>query len=199
LVESELAERFGVSKTPIREVLQALSRERLVEIAPHIGVTVTWLSFADYEQQLFILDALESPALELVADRADSKDFARWDVALEAIGVAFGAGDKTTYRFAVADLHRSIFEAASYPRLTELIESVQQALYRYGVVFVDPVPREREDELQIVRTRVELLKRREPKKVAELVRQYHTRQYESAAEQVRTGRRSVSQYLKEHA
>jgi DNA-binding GntR family transcriptional regulator len=199
LVENELSERFGVSKTPIREVLQQLSREHLVEIAPHIGASVTWLSFADYEQQLFILDALESPALELVSQRADSNDFAQWDSLLAAIRGANDAGDRTTYRSAVAALHRSIFDSARYPRLTELIELVQAALYRYGVIFIDSSPREREREWEIVQNRVELLKSREPTKAAELIRAYHTEQYESAAEQVRARRRSVTQFLKEYA
>src|SRR3978361_2320855 len=56
LVEQDLSERFHVSTQPIREALLLLEKDRLIEIVPHTGATVSWLSLADYEQHLFILD-----------------------------------------------------------------------------------------------------------------------------------------------
>src|SRR5690242_10506181 len=70
LVEADLSTRFRVSKTPIREALLMLAKDGLVEVVPHVGATVSWLTLEDYEQNLFILDAIELPALRLVADRA---------------------------------------------------------------------------------------------------------------------------------
>ncbi len=197
LVESELSERFGFSKTPIREALHALEKDRLVEIAPHIGATVTWLSLADYEQQLFILDALELPALELVAGRASSEDFGRWDAAMAMIIEAFNAGDRTLYRTCIAKLHRAIFAAAGYPRLTELVEAVQQALYRYGVLFIDPLRNERAQELRTVRMRLQLIKNRDPAGAATLVRQQHASLLETARTQVARRKPSVMRHLRE--
>ena len=77
LVEELLSARFGISKTPIREALLLLESDRLIELIPHVGGAVTWMSLAEYEQELFLLDALELPALELVAERASEEDMAR--------------------------------------------------------------------------------------------------------------------------
>ena len=69
LVEADLAERFQMSKTPIREALLLLEADGLVKLEPYQGATVTWLSLDEYEELLFIQDALEQPSLARVAER----------------------------------------------------------------------------------------------------------------------------------
>jgi DNA-binding GntR family transcriptional regulator len=173
LVEQDLAERFGVSKTPIREALLLLEKDQLIEMVPHTGATVSWLSLADYEQQLFILDALELPALRLVAERASPDDFSRWEPDVERISAALHAGELTTYRSAIVALHREMFAAAGYPRLTAFVGAVQRALYRYGVLLVDSSEGEQERELEVVVRRFELVREGDPAAAADLVQRHH--------------------------
>ncbi|HST39071.1 MAG TPA: GntR family transcriptional regulator [Conexibacter sp.] len=195
LVEQDLSERFGVSKTPIREALLLLEKDRLIEMVPHTGATVSWLSLADYRQQLFILDALELPALQLVGDRATEEDFAAWARDIEEIERAFRSSDLRTYRESVAGLHRRMFAVAGYPRLTELISSVQQALYRYGVLLVDPSEQERARELEIVVRRFELLRRGEVAQATELVQGHHAQMLAMASERVERRDPAVMPFL----
>jgi DNA-binding GntR family transcriptional regulator len=178
LVEQDLSDRFGVSKTPIREALLQLGKDRLVDMVPHTGVTVSWLSLTDYEQQLFILDALELPALELVQRHATPEEFAAWDVDVDQIKTALAEGELRTYRSAIAALHAKMFATAGYPRLTELIAATQQALYRYGVLLVDPSADAQERELDIVVERFELLRGGDVVGAAKLVRAHHQAQLE---------------------
>ena len=63
LVEADLVSRFNVSKTPIREALQQLEGNGLIELEPYVGARVSWLSVDDWEELEFIFDALEQPAL----------------------------------------------------------------------------------------------------------------------------------------
>ena len=63
LVEADLAMQFEVSKTPVREALLLLEADGLVKLEPYQGATVTWLSLDEYEELLYMQDALELPAL----------------------------------------------------------------------------------------------------------------------------------------
>src|SRR5690349_12947762 len=74
LSENELAEFFGVSRTPIREALVRLRDDRLVEIVPQLGTFVTRISEAAVSDAQFIRQALECAAVRLAAQRAARED-----------------------------------------------------------------------------------------------------------------------------
>jgi DNA-binding GntR family transcriptional regulator len=197
LVEQDLSERFQVSKTPIREALLLLEKDRLIELVPHTGATVSWLSLADYEQHLFILDALESPAMKLVSERASVSEFMAWQADVDAIQRALRDNDLRTYRNAIRALHNKMFGAAGFPRLTEMIAAVVQAIYRYGVLFTDSSPEECERECEIVVRRFELLRRGQVDGAIELVTRSHAAMLEGAYARVARREPYVMRHLLE--
>ena len=81
LSENELAALLGVSRTPVREALQRLREERLVEVVPQLGTFVTRISDGAVEDAQFVREALECAAIRETAVRATAADVA----ALEAI------------------------------------------------------------------------------------------------------------------
>lgn len=64
LVEGELCERYGVSRTPIRGVLQLLNQKKLVETLPYKGTTVTLLDYDIISQMIYLRVALECRVLK---------------------------------------------------------------------------------------------------------------------------------------
>jgi GntR family transcriptional regulator, rspAB operon transcriptional repressor len=76
LSENELAERFGVSRTPVREALVRLRDDRLVEIVPQLGTFVSLISEAAVRDAHFIREALECAAIRLAAEHATKADVA---------------------------------------------------------------------------------------------------------------------------
>src|SRR5215470_8320700 len=66
LIEADLAARFGVSKTPVREALLSLEGEGLVVLRPHRGAEVTRLSVAEWSDLIFLRDVLEVGALDAI-------------------------------------------------------------------------------------------------------------------------------------
>lgn len=197
LVEQDLSDRFGVSKTPIREALLLLEKDQLIEMVPHTGATVSWLSLADYEQQLFILDALELPALKLVSERASAEDFARWEQDVKQLVDALESRDFSTYRGAIAALHREMFSAAGYPRLTELIGTIQRALYRYGVLFVDSSEVDQQRELEVVVKRFELVAGGDAGGATKLIKRHHAVMLKSARARIADGDPRIMRFLME--
>ncbi|MDR5694517.1 MAG: GntR family transcriptional regulator [Armatimonadota bacterium] len=71
LVERALVKRFGVSRTPIREVLRRLEQEHLVEVHPNRGVLVRKLTLEDVRNIFEMRLAIEPAAARLAAERHD--------------------------------------------------------------------------------------------------------------------------------
>jgi DNA-binding GntR family transcriptional regulator len=69
--ESELSRRLGIGRTPIREALQQLARERLVKILPQRGVIVSEINVAQQLKLIEVRRELERLVARLAALRAD--------------------------------------------------------------------------------------------------------------------------------
>lgn len=98
LREQDLAQRFGTSKSPVRDAMQKLEREGLVEIAPRQGHRVAPVSMADAGDLIDLRQVLEAAAIRLAAERAAERDL----VALDR----FRTGDTSSLR-AFADYSRA--------------------------------------------------------------------------------------------
>lgn len=65
--ETELAERFGISRGPLREALRRLESRRLVERTPHVGIRIASLTHAALIELYYLREALEGMAARLAA------------------------------------------------------------------------------------------------------------------------------------
>src|ERR671915_1528247 len=61
---SDLTQRYGVSATPLREALQRLAAQNLVELGPRLGATVAPISESELRDIYFLRQMLETVALE---------------------------------------------------------------------------------------------------------------------------------------
>ena len=144
IVETEIATRLGVSRTPVREALQRLQQEGYVMGAPgaqQSRLTVTPLTRDDVHELLDIVGALEG----LGARRAAGLDVAeRHALAkeLRALNQEFARAARATpvdhSRLYEADdrLHRRIVESGIGPRLLALHESVKPQAERYIRMYI---------------------------------------------------------------
>src|SRR3954447_17136587 len=114
LSENELAERLGVSRTPVREALARLRDERLVAIVPQLGTFVTLISTGSVADAAFVSEALETSAIRLAAERAKANS-------LEAIQANLAAQDRTVetsdadaFDQLDDDLHRMLWELSGH-------------------------------------------------------------------------------------
>jgi DNA-binding GntR family transcriptional regulator len=95
--EIPLAAQLGVSRAPVREALQTLRKNRLVELIPRHGARVTPLSREYIEWLYEILLELYSIVVRQMITRPDSGRFSRFEVALKKIEAASRNGDERAY------------------------------------------------------------------------------------------------------
>jgi GntR family transcriptional regulator, rspAB operon transcriptional repressor len=110
LSENELAERLGVSRTPVREALARLRDERLVAIVPQLGTFVTLISDDAIADAAFVREALECSAIRLATARATAPQLEALQANLVAQERAERDGDVDAFDVLDAALHRSLCE-----------------------------------------------------------------------------------------
>jgi DNA-binding GntR family transcriptional regulator len=106
LSENELADRLGVSRTPVREALVRLRDERLVAIVPQLGTFVTLISNDGVEDAAFVREALECAAIRRAVERANESGLAELQTNLAAQERAEQQGDTDAFDTLDDALHR---------------------------------------------------------------------------------------------
>jgi GntR family transcriptional regulator, rspAB operon transcriptional repressor len=110
LSENELADRLGVSRTPVREALVRLRDERLVAIVPQLGTFVTLISPDAVADAAFVREALECSAIRLATQNASERDLEELQANLAAQDRAEATGDIDAFDHLDEALHRTLCE-----------------------------------------------------------------------------------------
>jgi DNA-binding GntR family transcriptional regulator len=139
LRQGELAERFGISTTPVREALVTLTREGLIRHDAHRGAIVFPPTLEDIRENFEIRLALEPLATGLAAPQlgdGDLDELKRLAAGLgEVVGAPHNPFDPGRYEALDREFHRHIFRAAGRPRLFEMIESLRDAGAAYAHLY----------------------------------------------------------------
>lgn len=108
---ADLAARFGCSRTPIREALQALEASGLVSIRAKHGTFVTQLGVAELAERFEVMAELEAFCARLAARRASEADLDAIGKAQEACRQAAATGDSDAYYYENTAFHHAIYAA----------------------------------------------------------------------------------------
>ncbi len=131
LDEIELASRFGVSRTPIREVLSLLAGEGLLEIRPRRGAVVARLTPQRRVEMFEVMAELEAMCARLAARRISVEEFAELETSHEACRAAAEASDADAYFYANERFHLAVYSASHNSFLTDEAQSLQRRLRPY--------------------------------------------------------------------
>ena len=112
LVERDLCDQLGVSRTVVREVLRHLESEGLVSILANRGPIVAETSMDEARQIYEIRAALEGMAAGECAARADPATLLRLEEALKRIRAAYAASDMRGVLTETTEFYRALFEGA---------------------------------------------------------------------------------------
>ncbi|MCU1716379.1 GntR family transcriptional regulator [Pseudomonas sp. 5P_3.1_Bac2] len=131
LDERSLAQRFGVSRTPVREAILQLASQRLVKVIPRVGVVVTKLTIKELLALLEMLAELEGICAKFAASRMSKAERAALQATVIACEQAAEAGDSTAYSKANKGFHESIYHGAKNHWATEQIHALRLCCSAY--------------------------------------------------------------------
>lgn len=140
LMEVQLAEQLGVSRTPVRESIRKLELEGLVKMVPRRGAYVTPLSAKDLREMMEIRGALEGLCGELVAKNATSEDVVRLKEANRKFDAAIAEGDEEGIIKHDIDFHEILYRASGNERLSDMLGSLREQMQRIRVEYVQNIP-----------------------------------------------------------
>ena len=118
LMEIHLADRLGVSRTPIREAIRKLEREGLVTVKPRRGAEVAQITEKSMNDVLEVRRALDALCAELACERITAEG-------LEALKDACDVA-----------LHDIIVQATGNQRLIQLVNNLSEQMYRYRFEYI---------------------------------------------------------------
>jgi len=125
LRQTEVAERFGVSSTPVREAFAVLERAGLLTSSPHRGVVVASPTLDDLRENFEIRMRLEAFATELAVPNLTAADLGRLHELLDEMAPLSLAKDYAHYYELNAAFHDGIYELSGRPRLHMLINQLR--------------------------------------------------------------------------
>ena len=141
MMEVELAESMGVSRTPIREAIKKLEKEGLVTIEPRKGAYASQLSVKDMVDILEVRQDMEGLAASLASYRMVPKQMKE----LEAISLAY---NKAVEEGNMADMikydtefHNLIIESCNNNILMTMIAQLEELVLRFRYVYYDNIKR----------------------------------------------------------
>lgn len=130
LNERMLTERFGISRTPLREAVKILSAEGLVTLLPNRGAVVTTITRADVEDMFQVMAVLEALAGELAAQRASEKDIAAVAELHRRMRDCHAAGDLAGYFEFNQRIHQRIVDCAGNSELADAYRRISGRIRR---------------------------------------------------------------------
>lgn len=131
LMEIHLANKLGVSRTPIREAIRKLELEGLVIMIPRRGAEVAQITWKNLKDVLEVRRALDVLAIELACDRMTEEELRALNEACDNFRAATKTQD--TRKIAEADvaLHDIIVVSTQNDRLIQLVNNLSEQMYRY--------------------------------------------------------------------
>ena len=130
LMEIQLANKLGVSRTPIREAIRKLELEGLVLMIPRKGAEVAQITEKNMQDVLEVRKALEELSVQLACERITPEQVEEMKMAAEDFRKVLKSGDVTKIAEADVKFHDIIFAATNNQRLITLLNNLREQMYQ---------------------------------------------------------------------
>jgi len=141
LMEIELAESMGVSRTPIREAIRKLEKESLVTIEPRRGAYVSDISIKDMVDIMEVREDLEGLAASLAARRINEKESAELVNITEKYAEAIRSANTDDIVKYDELFHKLVVSCSGNRTLIQMVGNVQELALRFRYLYYDDFSR----------------------------------------------------------
>jgi len=168
LIERDLADEFGISRTPIREIIHKLEKEGLVIIESNKGAYVAPISATDIADIYQIRMVIEALAGRLVAPNISDETLCELDKINKEIGDAAKQLNFRVVSEKEKEFHQAMYRNCTNKKLYELIFDYWDYARRLRVAIYS-VPGRMEQVYKEHKEIIKALRKRDPKEVEQLV------------------------------
>lgn len=131
LMEIQLAQRLGVSRTPVREAIRKLELEGLVLMIPRRGAEVAEITRQDLEDVLEVRAALEELAVKDACEHITDEQLQNLKKAANEFKRSLEGTDLVACAEADIHFHEIIYAATNNKRLVQMLNNLREQMYRY--------------------------------------------------------------------
>ncbi len=136
LMEMHLANKLGVSRTPIREAIRMLEKEGLAVTIPRKGAQVARMSEKDLQDVLEIRDALDELSVSRACEYMTDETLEELTKAMHDFELSTKSGDLRKIAEADEKFHSVIYHAANNPKLESIVQNLREQMYRYRYEYI---------------------------------------------------------------
>ncbi len=159
MMEIQLAEEMGVSRTPVREAIRKLELEGFVVMIPRKGAYVAGISLKDINDVFEIRAALEGLAAGLAAERMTEEELEQMERLLVRKAEIIENNDLESIVEVDTDFHATLYKASRNERLIQILNNLREQIQRFRTTSL-AVPGRMKDALEEHRKMVEALSER---------------------------------------
>ncbi len=141
LMEISLANKLGVSRTPIREAIRTLEHEGLVVMVPRRGAHVAEITRQELNDVLEIRKTLEVLAIQRACANMTDRDIRQLREAEEAFAILVERKDADITALGEADehFHDIIYQGTNNRRLIQILNNLREQMYRFRVEYLKDI------------------------------------------------------------
>jgi DNA-binding GntR family transcriptional regulator len=178
LVESQIAETLGISRTPVREAIHKLELEGFIERRPPGGFTVLALSRNDIEETFGIRSVLEGYAARLAAIKHRAEELKPLEEKIEEFRKCLDKHQFDALARINTEFHDFLYALSKSPKLINMINSLQDQIFRFRLIIL------RDDKLAAISNEdhqrmLKFIQKRDADGVERLVREHILRGQEA--------------------
>ncbi|HCE5431445.1 TPA: GntR family transcriptional regulator [Legionella pneumophila] len=155
LIQEDLARRFAVSRSPVREALRILATEGLIDMTPGGGASVRRLDRAELNELYDLRILIEPTIAPAIVQNITTADLARMEMLVADME---GMSDIGQWMRANVAFHLNLYRAANLPRTAEILRSLLTAVQPYSQENIEqlggraPADREHRQMISAIRT-----------------------------------------------
>ena len=139
LMEIALADKLGVSRTPIREAIRKLELEGLVVMAPRKGAKVASITERDLNDVLEVRKGMEVLAISLACKRITGEELDKLEAIEQSFQILIESGNLTELAEMDVKFHDTIYQATNNQRLVQLLNNLREQMYRYRMEYLKDI------------------------------------------------------------
>ena len=167
--EKILCERFGISRTPLREALKVLAHEGLISLLPNRGARVTKVTPQDIDEVFPVMGALEAVAGEAACLQISEEGIAEIRALHYQMALHHTRGERIEYFQVNQKIHEKILEAAKNPTLSQVYKGLSWRIRRAR--YMANISQQRWDQAMVEHERIlEALATRDGARLGELLK-----------------------------